>query len=245
MTLEILRKLGLSEGERRVYLTLLEEGKSPINKLHEKTGIERRNIYDILNKLIEKGIISYTKENKKRFFQSSHPNKILNYLEEQKAKIEETKKELRPLIPELIEKFSEKKQSVDAEIFRGEEGIKAVWEDMLNYPNVYWIGSGRYIPKQQPLFFTHWNNRRIKLKVVWWNLMRIEMKKEVKQMPYEHIKFLPKEFSGSPTVVGIYGNKIVNFLFGENLFAFVIESKELSENYKRYHKYLWEKVAKT
>ena len=75
--------------------------------------------------------------------------------------------------------------------------------------------------------------------------MRIEMKKEVKQMPYEHIKFLPKEFSGSPTVVGIYGNKIVNFLFGENLFAFVIESKELSENYKRYHKYLWEKVAKT
>ena len=26
--------------------------------------------------------------------------------------------------------------------------------------------------------------------------------------------------------------------------AFVIESKELSDNYKRYHKYLWDNVAK-
>ncbi len=61
----------------------------------------------------------------------------------------------------------------------------------------------------------------------------------------EDIKFLPKEFSGNPTVIGIYGNKVTNFIFGDEFFAFVIESKELAENYKRYHKYLWDKVAKS
>ena len=57
-------------------------------------------------------------------------------------------------------------------------------------------------------------------------------------------KFLPKEFSGNPTVTAIYGNKVAQLLFGEYMNVFVIESKELAENYKKYHKYLWDKVAK-
>ena len=56
MQLELLRKIGLSEGEVKIYTALLDLGLSPINKIHERTGIERRNIYDILNKLIERGL---------------------------------------------------------------------------------------------------------------------------------------------------------------------------------------------
>ena len=73
--------------------------------------------------------------------------------------------------------------------------------------------------------------------------MRHEMRKEVKQMALEQIKFLPKEFSGNPTVICVYGNKTVNFLFGEDFFAFLIESKQIAENYKKYHKYLWDNMA--
>ena len=62
-------------------------------------------------------------------------------------------------------------------------------------------------------------------------------------MPLEEVRFLPKEFSGNPAVVGIFGNKVVNFLFTEDFFAFVIESKEIAENYGAYHKYLWNNVA--
>jgi hypothetical protein len=69
------------------------------------------------------------------------------------------------------------------------------------------------------------------------------MRKETKVMPYEEIRFLPEEFSGNPSVVCIYGNKVVNFMFGAELFAFVIESSEIAENHRRYHKYLWDKVA--
>ena len=57
-------------------------------------------------------------------------------------------------------------------------------------------------------------------------------------------KFLPPEFSGSPTVTVAYGDKVAQLLFGEYINVFVIESKELAENYKKYHKYLWDKVAK-
>ena len=61
---DILRNIGLSEGEITIYSALLDLGKAPVNKIHEKVGIERRNIYDILNKLIERGLVSYINENK-------------------------------------------------------------------------------------------------------------------------------------------------------------------------------------
>ena len=242
MALEILRKIGLSPGEIKVYSALLDLGSAPVNHIHEKIGIERRNIYDILNKLIEKGLVTYTEENKKRTFQITNPNKLISYIEEKKKELELTKNTLSREIPALISRFDTKKQKINADTFRGPEGIKAVWEDMLNYDATYWIGSGRYVLKKFPNFFIPWNKRRIQKSVKWFNLLRYEMKKTIKIMPLEYVKFLPKEFSGNPTVIGIYGDKVAQFIFGEALFAFVITSKELAENYKAYHTYLWKQA---
>ena len=80
MKLDVLKKVGISEGEIKVYSALLDTGKSPVNIIHEKVGMERRNIYDILNKLIERGLVTYITENKRRLFQVSHPNKIIEYI---------------------------------------------------------------------------------------------------------------------------------------------------------------------
>ena len=235
MDLTILRKAGLSDGEIKLYGALLDLGNSPINKIHEKIGMERRNIYDILNKLIEKGLVIYTDENKKRTFNLSHPRKIISYLEERKDQISDTENEISNILPTMVEKFNSSKTEINSEVFRGANGIKAVWEDMLNYKEIRWIGSGNYVPIKFPLFFVNWNKRRNKKKIESYHLFREEIRgKIIKDVGY--VKFLPKEFSRNPTVTAIYGNKVVQFLFGESLFAFVIESKELSENYKIYHK---------
>ena len=241
---EILKKIGLSDGEIKVYSALLDLGRSPVNKIHEKTGIERRNIYDIINKLIERGLVTYTIENKRRFFQVSHPNKIIGYIEEKKHDMDRTKVEIEREIPLIIKRLESRKPEIKAETYRGTEGIKAVWEDMLNYKEIYWLGSGRYVPIRFPHFFANWNSRRIKSKVKMFNILRHEMRNRTKIFQLEHIRFLPIEFSKNPVVICIYGNKVVNFLYSEDLFAFSIESKELAENYKNYHKYLWDKVAK-
>lgn len=75
MELEYLKKIGLTNGEIKVYSAVIESGISPLNKIHEKTAIERRNIYDILNKLIEKGLISYTQEKGKKNIPNNTPKK--------------------------------------------------------------------------------------------------------------------------------------------------------------------------
>lgn len=245
MVLDTLRKIGLSEGEIKVYSVLLDLGSSPLNKIHESVGIERRNIYDILNKLIERGLVAYIAENKKRYFHVTPPKRILGYLEERQEEIEQIKKRIEPELQKLTQKFEAKKTAIHAEVYRGSEGVKTVWEDMLDQKAIYWIGSGRYVPKSFPHFFSRWNARRIEKKITMYNLIRSELRPEITTpFKYEKIHYLPREFSGNPTVICVWGNKVGNFLFGKELFVFVIESKELAENCRAYHKYLWENVAK-
>ena len=56
MITEVLENLGLSKNEARIYETLLKEGESPVGFLAVKSGVHRRNVYDTLNRLIEKGL---------------------------------------------------------------------------------------------------------------------------------------------------------------------------------------------
>jgi sugar-specific transcriptional regulator TrmB len=241
----LLQKLGLSDGEMRIYLTLLNLGPCPLGRIHESVGIERRNIYDILNKLIERGLVTYVTENRHRVFHTTHPSKIISYIEEKEGDIKRTRTAFEKEIPALIQLFNATRPTINAEIYRGKEGMKAAWDDMLNCKDLYWIGAGRYMPKSQPHYFANWNKRRIKQRMKIYNILRHELRKEIVR-PYEleQTRFLPKDFSGNPTVIGIFGNKVGNFIFGDEPFVFVIESKELAENYRRYHKYLWDNVAK-
>ncbi len=242
--LDILRKVGLSEGEIKVYESLLNIGSASTNRIHENTGIERRNIYDILNKLIERGLVNYIDENKRRTFKLSNPRALIGYLEEKKKQIDTIEINVKKELSSIMSKFQEHKSSVNAEAYRGAEGVKAVWEDMLNYKEIYWIGSGNYVPDKFPAFFEAWSKRRIEKKVFIYHLFRHEKIKFAPKKSLQKKKALPVEFSGNPTPTAIFGNKVANFLLGKDLFAFVIESKELSENYKAYHKYLWDHVAK-
>jgi len=245
VSINVLRNLGLSEGEIRIYGALLDLGSASLNRIHESVGIERRNIYDILNKLIGRGLVTYVKENRRRVFQAAHPNRLLGYIEEHRDEIEHIRKDVEREIPALIRRFAVHRPEIGGEIFRGSEGIKAVWEDMLHADAIYWVGSGRYVPKAFPHFFASWDRRRIERKIWMHNLIRAELRQKTRaKYALEKRRFLPREFSGNPAVICVYGIRVVNFLYGKDLFAFVIESKELAENYRQYHKYLWENVAK-
>ncbi len=242
---EILRKTGLSNGEIRVYLALLDLGSTSVNRIHEKTGIERRNIYDILNKLIERGMINYIFEQNKRHFQLANPNKILGYLDEKSHELDEVKREIRKEMPLLVEKIHSKKPRINAEIFRGLEGIKAVLEDTLNYKKMLFIGGGGYVLDKVPTFWKGYNKRRIKLGLKWYNLALENLRgHRITKERLMYTKFLPREFTLNPGVIWIFGNKVADILWTEDAFAFVIENKQIAENYKRYHEYLWNNVAK-
>ena len=55
----LLEKLGLTKGEIKIYFALNELGKATVGPIGEKSKVSKSKIYDILNKLIEKGLVGY------------------------------------------------------------------------------------------------------------------------------------------------------------------------------------------
>ncbi len=242
MIIEQLRKLGMSDGEIKVYSALLDKGTASVNDLHEKLGIDRRNIYDILNKLIERGLVSYVDDNKRKRFSALNPKRIVNYIEEKESDLKNVKTEIQKIVPELVKRFESQKSDVSAAVYRGKEGIKAVFEDMLSHCENFFIGSGGYVAIKLPYFWQDYNGRRIKKGVKWYNLCRGELRGKIKTTgKYLYNRYMPLEFSANPSVIFIYGDKVANVLWDRDFFAFVIESKEIASNYKRYHEFIWKR----
>ena len=102
MDISILKEAGLTEGEIKVYLALLELGSSTTGPIIEKSRIARSIVYQILNKLEQKGLVSHVTKAKRKHYQAAEPNKILEYIDEREKLLEENRKKVERLLPELL-----------------------------------------------------------------------------------------------------------------------------------------------
>ena len=68
ITLQNLTKLGLNQNEAKVYLSLLKFGKSDAHQIIKDTKFHKSIVYDNLDKLINKGLVTYIIDGKKRIF---------------------------------------------------------------------------------------------------------------------------------------------------------------------------------
>ena len=238
MNLSMLSEIGLSKGEIKIYTALINNGTSQVSKIQEKTGLERRSIYDSLGKLISKGLVSNSIIKDKKHYSITPINRLKDEINSKMQNIEKIQK----LLPQVEDTYKKSKNLMGFETFIGDESIKTLFSDMLNYEDNYFIGGRWYVAYEMPLFFKQYNNKRIAKKIKWHNLL-LHDSPELNTKKLIQTKTLPKEFSGSPAVIWIYGNKVAHVVWNQK-FAFLMESKEIADNYKKYFHYLWKKVAK-
>ena len=65
---EVLREFGLNSKESEIYLALLKSGPSTVAEISKKISILRQSIYDILDKMVSKGIIGQSVSNNTKVF---------------------------------------------------------------------------------------------------------------------------------------------------------------------------------
>jgi len=235
-------KLGFSAGEGRVYEAIMNSDNATLQHVHEQTGIERRNVYDIINKLISKGLVSYFTENNHKVYRLTSPKNILSFLEEEEKGIGEKKAILSAELPSLMKMHEAAKPKFDVKIYRGKQGIKSLFNEMLDYSDHYYIGGNwgivKYVGKE---WYGSWMEKRVERKIRMHDIITASAKFMAEYPPpkeYYEFRVLPPEM-GSPNVICIFGNRVVNIFWGETLFAFQIENAEIAKNYLSYFKYLW------
>lgn len=73
MLAKILQNIGLTEKEAKVYLACLELGPQPVSEIAKKARINRVTAYDILEKLLKKGLVNFVTKEKIKFFNATDP----------------------------------------------------------------------------------------------------------------------------------------------------------------------------
>src|SRR3989338_5230315 len=116
MDTSILENFGLSKGEINVYFTLLELGTNKVGRVIEKSGMASSAVHNSVNALIDKGLVSYIKKGKIKYYQAVPPKQLIEFIDDKKKKLQQILPEL-----ELKQKLAEERQ--EAEIFEGTKGI--------------------------------------------------------------------------------------------------------------------------
>tara|TARA_Y100000310_G_C20366544_1_gene661464 strand:- start:4 stop:741 length:738 start_codon:yes stop_codon:yes gene_type:complete len=241
----ILEEIGLTNSEIKIYTGLLKFGSVKVGELMKQVNLHRSRVYEVINRLIKKGLVSYVIKNNIKYFEATNPERLLTFIEEQKEKLSEKESKIKKIIPELKKNVSSLSKS-EAHVFVGKEGLKTIRKDVLKQKqDLYLIGAVGKEDKFLKYFFPNFNKLRIKSKIKWKILYDAEVRgKKIANLGLMETKFLPKEYS-SPSVINIYGDRVVNILWNDdNPTCFMIINKEIADSYRKWFKLLWKSAKK-
>lgn len=235
-----LQEIGLTKGEAKVYVSLSELGSSTVGPIVKKSGVAYSKIYDVLNRLIGKGIVSYIIKNKTKYFQAASPSNLVEYLNKKEREISVQKESLLKIIPD-IEKLQEIKSQQEAEVFLGKRGLRTAYEKL--YKSIskkdeilfFYIHNEKY-GEESNLFYQsisdiskNINNRGI-------------CNKEYKKSWFaKKSRHLTMKFSNTPIPgnIDIVGDKVLIVTWSEVVFSVLIHSQSLADSLRNYFNEMW------
>ena len=243
MIKSLFKELGLTTNEIKVYLTLLKTGETQAGNITKISGIHRRNVYDCIERLIQKGLVSFVTINHKKYFKATEPERLLTIIDDKKHMLDKKRQQIVELIPKL--EALEQHSDLEVSFYKGVEGIKTIFEDIVRTGKDYvGYGPGGQIEKILKYYLNHYmaemTRKKMKRKLIY---NENSKKTGFAKYPNEIIKFLPEKYS-SHAALRIYGTKTaIMFLSEQQPLGILIENKGIADGYRKYFEVLWEAAS--
>lgn len=195
-----------------------------------------------LNSLIEKGLISYVTEGKRKLYQATNPEHFIQFIEEKKQRFQK-------ILPELKHKQKQAKQLTAATIYKGKHGINEVYNILISNKEAKeynTFGGGDECAKFMGM--TWWismHTKRVANKLPSRQVFDESVRAvapPITSKPLTKARYLPAQFA-SFQETAISGEYVAITCFTENAYSFLIQDRKIAEGYKKYFELLW-KVAK-
>jgi sugar-specific transcriptional regulator TrmB len=231
--------LGFSDHEATIYLVMLELGLSPAGPLIKKTGLHRNIVYETLNKLVKKKLVSESDQRGVKHFKALSPKKII-------SKIERNLNIANELVPELIN--LKKKEKVEVILYEGVEGYKTANQNAIEHVKpgqaIYVIGA---VGEQFYQLMGNSIRRFDKVRMKKANLIKLLAASDRRQdfttgqaskRELMKVKYIPSNLL-NPTDTAIYNDRVLIFVYSESPVVIEISSKEVAKSYINYFNLLW------
>ncbi|MBW2991083.1 hypothetical protein KY348_05265 [Candidatus Woesearchaeota archaeon] len=241
-----LEKIGLNKNEAKVYIELARLGQATAGELIKKTEFHRNIVYDNLEKLIDKGLVSFITEGRRKIFQINPPDMLTDFLDKEQEVLDDKKKIAEKIKKEVKKQFDIIKEKQESIIMRGVKGVKLVMKEIIdkNYEYIsfgapeesnevmgkhFWIGVARKMKEQ---------NQSVKLLFneslrYWGETLHDELDYGSKE-----IKYL--DFPTEPiTQTLVYGSKVAVVVWTEKPIVTLIDNQAVADSYREFFKVLW------
>jgi predicted transcriptional regulator len=246
MQLPVLKDIGLTDSESKVYFALLELGDATRGNIVTRSGIAGSKVYDILEKLQEKGLVAIYSQNKIKHFKPTHPTQIITYLEEKKQRISDVETQVKSVLPMLLSMYDSSKEEQEVELLTGLKGLEIIFREQVlimgRGETCYVIGGTRGTDETDVMaFFQKIHVMRaekgIKTRMLY-NLRQKEMASKVfSGYEYTTVKYIPHT---SPVAINVYKNRTVIIIFGKRITTVHIKSEDVAKSFREYFELLWE-----
>ncbi|MEI6810975.1 MAG: helix-turn-helix domain-containing protein [Candidatus Nomurabacteria bacterium] len=238
-----LKSIGLDEKEAVAYLALLELGESAMGTLVKKSKLKRTTLYDIIEALKEKGLVSISKKNKKVVYFAENPRKILEQIDEKKFSIEK-------MLPELLSISNILHKKPRIRYFEGIEGIKEVYKDTLRFPDQKlqaWV-SEEMIHKFDKNFLDEYYTpkrleKKIWVEVIAPNLPSISEYKGEDQKSLRVTRLIDSNKFPLDVEISLYGRDNIGIMSFQDQLGLIIESESISKTLKSIFALQWESLG--
>ncbi len=246
-----LEKLGLSEKEASVYLAAIQTGPSSVQKIAQKSKVNRATTYVIIESLMEMGMMSTYDEGKKTFYTAEKPHRLVEHFSQKEEELHEKIDKLKKIVPELNLLYNDFSDKPKIRYFEGVEGLKTVYNDFvdsLEENETIYI----FLPYDEFNSSVLKNNlkgarqRRVAKNI---DTKIIYTSREGRRIDYEvtgkrekkECLFVPFEKYPFRGGMNVYGDKIFMIDYLGKLGGVVIENRTLAEMLRCMFKIIWDK----
>jgi len=251
MLLEKLRDIGLTNGELSVYEALLNLGETTKTKLLKESKVCSSSLYIIIDKLVEKGLVSKVDKDGVAHFSPATPNNLLRFIEKKEREIKKEKDIVVDILPLLNSKFNKVPELRNVEVFNGWDGMDHVFTSMIEESAdgenfIFGAGSGENA-KQANIFFNKFYLLRKEMKVHTKIIFNEEVRTNKIRVGYflnsvnNEARFLKQT---TPSEVHLYKNKVLLIILSKNPLIIRLSSKEIFSSFKQYFDILWMQAKK-
>jgi HTH-type transcriptional regulator, sugar sensing transcriptional regulator len=243
-----LESIGLTKSEIKVYLALLELGASSTGPLIARSRTADSKIYEVLDKLAHKGLVSSFLKGNVKHYKAASPQMILDYLEEKKKRVEDEEKKINSVLPSLLMMEKQVVSEKEASIFTGARGVKTAFQDVVDTlgrgEEVHIMGIYEFgAPFLRAVQLVHKNRAQkgIRAKILISSTAHETARALRAYKPIE-IRSLPKGMF-TPAVFLIYKNKVIISL-GDEFTMFMIKSESAAKAFDTYFQMIWAMAEK-
>lgn len=236
-----LTSLGLTAGEARVYLSLLKAGPSKVGAVVRDSRVSYSKVYDVLERLAAKGLISHITIGKVRHFSAAEPYRLRDYIQRREEVLQNQKAVAGRIIPDLL-KFAGTGKRNSAEIFVGLKGVRTAYEALLN-------GAGRgntlryfypfdgYHEIASPFYQRlHLFQKQKKMEQRGIGTARFEKSKHYRELKGVNMRFVSFPLPGT---IDIFGDRVL-MVSWDSATAILVSAKEIADHFRQYFDSVWQ-----